>query len=201
MEVMREGNYQQMRIREIWDREKLGPRKLDKMPVVVYIGGCSGAGKTTLSKNILNAFGSYYEMNSTKWWHKYNGEKGVLLDEWRSDNMRANDFLRMLDVNRFTIEVKGSNTELQADKFVINSMKSSGVFWKGYPEEDSFQWARRLSCTITMVKKEKESWRINWHPEIDANVKNIIKKCINEFVSPGQGQAIKLDYGDEELFI
>lgn len=201
-EVIAKGNLQQIRIRQIYDAESLAPRRLHRMPTVVYIGGCPGAGKSQLGKEILRKLGgdtySWAPSVRSKWWRGYKGEKNILIDDIRKDALSADSLLRMLDVGEYSIEIKGGDMELQGENFVLTSPMFSGVFWQGYGKaEDASQWARRLSCSISCVKKDKKSWRVRWHPEIDKNIKNIIEKCIEDFRPIGGGENIELDYGDD----
>lgn len=122
-----------------------GPkRKLTKPPTVHWFFGESGSGKSLSAMRCIEQEDRpYYKCSSNgKWWDGYDGEKVVLIDDWRPDWCKYQDFLQILDLYEYKVEFKGGMRELEADTFYVTSPLDPVRCWKN---EDPKQLIRRIT--------------------------------------------------------
>lgn len=101
------------------------PRKSAEFTTVVWLHGPTGIGKTSgaldwLARN-RKTFYSWSPKGSNNWWDGYNGEKWVVIDELRPDNIRLGEMLRILQPHPYKVPVHGGQTELRARFFIITT--------------------------------------------------------------------------------
>lgn len=132
-----------------------GPkRKLEKPPTVHWYFGESGSGKSLSAMRDIEYDGRpYYKCSSNgKWWDGYDGEKVVLIDDWRPEWCKYQDFLQILDLYEYKVEVKGGMKELEADTFYITSPLDPVRCWGN---EDPKQLIRRITNLRRYIGEEE----------------------------------------------
>lgn len=129
----------------------LPPRSLTTAPEVIVLHGPTATGKTR------DAYIKYWpeephyvwKPSNGNWWDGYDGEKKIILDEFRGHNMTWSDILGLLDRNEFRAPYKGGFVNIQADKFIITSPFPPNMWYKDDDRYDRFkQLERRLTKVI-----------------------------------------------------
>lgn len=85
---------------------------------LILLLGPTAVGKTT--KVMLECIDKYNEVafrksGNDKWWDNYDGEKGVLIDEWRKELGNMEYFNQITNKGGVIVEVKGGSTVLEAE--------------------------------------------------------------------------------------
>lgn len=88
-------------------------------PTVIVICGPTGTGKSRLARELCSTVDTYWWSND-KWWDAYDGQKAVILDEFKG-GLRWEFLLRLLDNNPFAVEVKGGTREFTSRAIIITS--------------------------------------------------------------------------------
>ena len=117
-----------------------GRRERAGEPCVTWITGAPGIGKTKLAHELEP---EAYIKNGTKWWDGYEGEEAVIMDDWRPESMQFEELLRVLDRYPHQVEIKGGTRWLEANRFIITSVKSPLEIYK-VCGEDIEQLQRRI---------------------------------------------------------
>lgn len=100
------------------------PRKFTKDFQVYWFYGKTGTGKTYSIENLLEDKNYYSCMETSKWWEGYDGEKIVLIDDFRSSFCAFSTLLKILQPHKFRVETKGGSRQLLATTFYITSCYS-----------------------------------------------------------------------------
>ena len=85
----------------------IDPRKLDKMPEVIWRWGLTGTGKTETAYTDFDAIPHYvWGPANGGWWDRYDGEDKVIFDEFRGQ-MPMGTLLMILDRYECMLPYKG----------------------------------------------------------------------------------------------
>jgi len=134
-------NTQQMRFLEGMTKYMLNARNPSDPPIVFWIYGSTGAGKTKL---IYDSFESIHSVSDYKWpGNNYNQQECFLMDDFRPEDIPFHTLLKMIDRYPFTLAVKGSFIELNSPYIVITTTRSIDMTYVGH-REDIQQLKRRL---------------------------------------------------------
>lgn len=117
---------------------------------VTVLWGDTGAGKTRRAYEIDPDLYSAYDQKDLKWWCGYEGQKTILIDEFRGHPDLA-WFLRILDGYRMPIQVKGGST-FKAWNHVIITSNHPPEGWYVGTWDDANPLKRRLTSVVHMVK-------------------------------------------------
>jgi len=109
-------------------------------PEVLWYWGATGTGKTR--KAFEENPGAWMSGKNLSWWHNYEGQEVVILDDFRGDFCTFHELLRILDRYPYVIEVKGSFRQLLAKKIIITSPVPPMHVYKS--REDINQLIRRI---------------------------------------------------------
>lgn len=94
--------------------------------------GVSGSGKTHAAIESLGA--DYYDkLPTTKFWDGYQGERRVLIDEFRGE-IGVSHLLKWCDKYKCSVECKGGGMPLLADTIIITSNLHPRDWWKDLDE-------------------------------------------------------------------
>jgi len=120
--------------------------------VVVYSGG-TGTGKTWRAHDELKArFGAdgyYVKDGVTKWWDGYDGQKGVLIDDYNGA-WPVDYLLAMLHEHPQRVEIKCGFPILQAKMFIITSNKHPTEWYPNADLNHRAALARRITRHVYM---------------------------------------------------
>lgn len=115
---------------------------------IIWIMGPPGSGKSRIVHELED---DLYQPITAKWWDGYNGQKAVLLDDFRSNWCDYNYFLRLTDMYPLTVEVKGGSYPAMWDKVYITCPHSPEKTFR-YIEsiEDNKQVLRRITAQFDL---------------------------------------------------
>lgn len=113
-------------------------------PVVVWIHGPTGTGKSALASEI--APDAWWTAKSLKWWDGYDAHANVVIDDFRADYCTFHELLRILDRHPYRVETKGGSRQLLATRVVITSPYPPENVYR--EREDIGQLLRRIDRTI-----------------------------------------------------
>jgi len=132
----------------------LEPRSLPSDPEVIVLWGPTGTGKTrdALKKFFPDEPHYVFRPSNGNWWDHYDGEKKVILDEFRGQ-MPWSDLLGLLDRNEFRAPYKGGFINIQASMFIITS-PCPPTSW--YQMDDRFDKFSQLQRRMTKIIHYKE---------------------------------------------
>lgn len=116
---------------------------------VYWFYGPPGSGKTREAAAMCP---EAYWHNGTKWFDGYDGEKEVIMDDFRQEGWTIESLLRMWQPYPYRVETKGSTRQLQATTFIITTPYSvDNLFFIG---EDIQQLKRRINVIREFINKE-----------------------------------------------
>jgi hypothetical protein len=132
------------------------PRSLTCDPQVIVLWGPTLSGKTR------DAYIKYWpdephylwKPSNGQWWDGYDGQKKVIIDEFRGNGMTWTDILGMLDRNEFKPPIKGGFVQVQADKFIITSPLPPHLWYKD-DERHKYDKYAQLERRLTEVIEYK----------------------------------------------
>jgi len=136
------------------------PRPAVNVDSVVYVGP-SGTGKSHRLRQECPPGPEWFWMRKGKWWDGYQGQPGVVLDEFRDTWMPREDLLRLLDIGDLTVEKKGGMIRMMAIRFRFSTNVHPkawyrGVQGKGPWEADPLR--RRLRRIELMTEVYQPAW-------------------------------------------
>jgi hypothetical protein len=158
-------NAQQMRFLEGMIKYMLDSRNPNDPPIVFWIYGSTGAGKTKL---IYDSFDSICSVSDYKWpGNNYTQQECFLMDDFRSEDIPFHTLLKMIDRYPFTLPVKGSFVELNSPYIIITTTKSIDVTYAGIGYRENIEQLKRRLEEINLddgkvenlkkyIKKEPE---------------------------------------------
>ena len=123
---------------------------LAKVVKVYYLWGPSGCGKTSYAKLAIAKLG--LEFNQVKYentfWSGLNENcKVALYDDWRDGDMRPNEFIKFIDYNRHSLNIKYGQVRNNYEYIFITSIQDPDkIYWESSKknEEQIRQWIRRM---------------------------------------------------------
>jgi len=111
----------------------------------IWIHGKTGTGKTRyVYENYINVFRPV----TYKWWESYDGDKTVLIDDFRKDFCKFHELLTLTDIYPFRVQTKGGSRQIQYDTIIFTSPIAPADMW--IHREDINQLLRRITQTIKM---------------------------------------------------
>lgn len=138
------------------------PRRPSDPPTVIWIHGRTGTGKTRASFEACERmFGEgtcWMSCGSLRWFPKYDGHPGVVLDDIRTKHCEFGFLLRLLDRYPFQVEPKGSHAEWIPKLIFITAPQGPREMWNLRTEEQLDQLERRITHIITAPE---ELWRVH----------------------------------------
>ena len=124
----------------------------DQPPRVFWFWGPTGTGKTRTAYSESQAPDDdgvvsepYFKMATNKWWDNYQGERDVIIDDYRRDFCTFAELLRLLDRYPLTVEVKGGTVSFTSLRIYITTPKNVEDTWKERTLEDMAQLRRRIT--------------------------------------------------------
>ena len=132
---------------------KIKINECHKKILVIYLYGGTKIGKSKIGINIMTHLG-YDEYNDLKFANDfYTGTDGeddtvaALYDDFRDSEMKPNEFIRLIDYNKHTMNIKGGSKVNCYELIIITSVQDPNDLW-AYSRssyEAKQQWLRRIN--------------------------------------------------------
>lgn len=126
-----------------------------KKPTVLVVYGKAGIGKTRRAHEYFRSKRVRYYVKgaaSEKWWDGFYNHKGIIMDDFRSNQMKFHELLLLLDGYGTQQQTKGGFTHVQADTIIITSDQHPKDWYQNCTNDDN-AWAqleRRITEIINM---------------------------------------------------
>lgn len=114
---------------------------------VVVIWGPTGTGKTRCAYEQDPNLYSCYDIKDLKWWCGYNGEKTILIDEFRGE-ASWEWLLRITDGYPFPLQIKGGTTWKCWDRVIITSNMEPSTWYGLHSWDETNPLKRRISRVV-----------------------------------------------------
>lgn len=131
-------------------------------PLVLYIQGESGQGKSTMASDIAEYLfpgtdNKYTKSSNSKWFDGYDAHPVCILDDWRDSWWTLTESLGLIDRNECRVECKGGSRQFLARVIIMTSVKDFPTVYEKVKAdgEPSFQFRRRFDRVITLTKEYK----------------------------------------------
>lgn len=137
-------NFQQVRYVETIQKYLFENRDPKYPPVVIWIWGESGSGKT---HKVFETFDhdEVYVMSDPKWLgENYIQQQCYFIDDFRAEDIPFNVFLKMTDKYPYTLSMKGSSIPLKSKYIIITTPESIATTFSFQKDEDLTQVTRRM---------------------------------------------------------
>lgn len=143
----------------LWNSLNISPRKLTTPLKVIWYYGETGTGKTWKAYHECLKIGEpFIRSGSGRFFDGYDGQKCVIFDDFREDDVPFNFLLRLLDRYPLRVEIKGGTAQWKAELIYITApFKPEETFTKNsyYGCKDNVkQLLRRLNVIEEIVKEE-----------------------------------------------
>lgn len=110
---------------------------------VRWFWGPTGSGKTREARQQAGP-DRWMSSRNLKWWDGYDGERNIVIDDYRRDFCTFHELLRILDRYEYRIEVKGGMRPLHATNIWITAPLPPAEMWAGRTDEELGQLLRRI---------------------------------------------------------
>lgn len=91
--------------------QSLLPPKPKPVPFIIWLSGPTGVGKTRavveFGEKLVSEEEVWLSNGTLKWFDGYNGQQVVILDDFRTQDVKFNNLLRLFDRYRYRVEIKG----------------------------------------------------------------------------------------------
>lgn len=152
-EVMEEAeNLQQVKIAEKYLR--YFEIKRTWKPEVFWYWGNTGVGKTKRA-TLEAGTDVWVNMGNLRWFEGYDGHENVIIDDFRPNQCRFTELLRLLDRYEYRIENKGSSRQFLAKRIWITSSESPAQMFENMSGEDVSQLIRRIDVIEELTQKSR----------------------------------------------
>jgi len=149
-------------------------RERRKSVKVYYIQGPSGVGKTNKAMDIAEEFENTWDTFTD--WLKYEngfysgvtgGARIAIYDDFRPSDMKAKEFVNLIDYNKHNLNVKGSGFINNYNLIILTSVVKFNTIYKNIEQDEPRrQWERRVQV-IDMFP-----------PELTIHIPNNINRVI-----------------------
>lgn len=121
---------------------------------VVYVGP-TGTGKSYRLEQECPPGPDWFWVTAGKWFDGYQGEPGLVFDEFRDSWMQYQSFLRLVDIRPNTVEKKGGHLLMRAYRFRFSTNVHPMSWWSGVvkPAWEGGPLQRRLPFIVLMVER------------------------------------------------
>lgn len=97
----------------------------------------------------------YLTNRDLKWSNRYQAHPYIIIDDFRSYHRQGNNILRLLDRYPYSMEGKGSTSQMVAEDIIITSCYEHITVFRDKDDKELSQILRRID-EIYLVKKEGE---------------------------------------------
>lgn len=116
-------------LQELKNTIKLVPRSLKDPPLIFWIYGLSGVGKTYFPHRFFNEEDIYIK-DGTMWWNNYEQQKCIIIDDF-DGKWPYRDLLRLLDKYKYQGQFKGGYVDINSKFIFITCEFPPENFWSG----------------------------------------------------------------------
>ena len=122
----------------------------DKEVKIIWIWGMSGTGKSTAAKQYVRTHPEYgRKINVLSYMNGFyqgvgNTAKIAIYDDFRDSDMKAAEFVKLIDYRKRTLNIKGDEKINKYQLIIITSLQNPKWIYRNYYEEDRIQWLRRM---------------------------------------------------------
>jgi len=136
----------------------LTERKRDWKTEVLVLWGEAETGKSAIARAYAKfKYGnSVYNKNATKWWHNYNGEKCVIVDEFFGQ-WDHNYWKLLCDRGAVSVEFKGGNTQFTAECIIFTSNLAPTDWWPQIGPDRWHETTRRIDHNMHCIAFEYDA--------------------------------------------
>jgi len=139
--IDKSSNYQTIRMGELLFKYLESKRVVNKIDVF-WLFGCAGTGKT---KWVYDSYSDPYRPITEKWWEGYDGQKVILIDDFRTTWCSFSRLLQLTDIYPFKVECKGGSREVQYTTIIITAPSDHRTMWEYETKEALDQLSRRIT--------------------------------------------------------
>lgn len=129
-----------------------GGRKATDPLEVHWLSGSTGTGKTRFAYALDP---DAYVCMDFKWWDGYEGQKTIIIDDYRKDFCKFHELLTLLDRYPQRRQIKGGWVRLNHRSIIITSPQDALTTWMGRTEEDIKQLERRITHTWSFLGADR----------------------------------------------
>lgn len=149
-----------LNIKEKLKNDDMDIEDFSKKVKVYYIWGPSGAGKTERAKLIIKENGGKFsnaKFDGQFWSGIKNHKcKNILVDDFRDSQMKAAEFINLVDYNKHTMNRKNGSEINDYEIVIITSIQNPEKIYPNMKDnEPKKQWLRRMEI-IKLESKETE---------------------------------------------
>lgn len=137
-----------------WLKIKNRPRKIKLTELykqdlqVIYITGPSGCGKSKKAYELVKEHG-YDELDQIAYHNQFyegisDGKGCAVYDDFRPSDMKASEFIKLIDYNSHPMNIKGGSIMNQYNLIIITSIIEPRYLYMNLSEEAKEQWLRRI---------------------------------------------------------
>lgn len=110
---------------------------------IAFVGE-TGSGKTKITSIISSFVGTTYWKNASPWWDGYDQQALVVLDDFRGDNMRVQEFLALVNPAPLQVQIKGGTCQINSNGFIYTSNVRVQDWWRGLDYATAAAVRRRI---------------------------------------------------------
>lgn len=146
-------NYQSVRMAEVCMKYK--PLEKREKPMVKWYYGGTGTGKTYAAWEETGYIDTWVSHDSLQWFDGYDGQKNVIIDDFRAGDCRFSNLLRYLDRYPMKVPIKGGFVNWVPTLIIITSTHQPKKVYKNIDIQENID---QLLRRIDIIQK------YNWSP-------------------------------------
>jgi len=132
---------------------------------VILLTGDAGTGKTAYAIDQSEKDGGYFKPDLSKkdiWFNGYQGQKNLILDDFRGKSTSFDNLLRLLDGHKLELPIKGGHTYALWERVWITSNQTPAEWYQRLDDHALSEWYD----SETKRKEQNAFWRrVNIHCE------------------------------------
>jgi len=163
-------------------------------PLVMWIWGETGTGKTRAAFELGNLYKSVWMSNDTlKWMDGYDGQRVAILDDFRPDDCPFNLLLKLLDRFPLLVQYKGGYVDWIPQIIIITSPMPPSYMYQSKPHDDIAQLLRRIDFIFELPNDGKEGFLLDAVKRYGNGLVDLIPLVDSDSGSDGVIEPIDLD--------
>lgn len=147
-------------------KDSLIPRDGKLKPLVFYISGVAGTGKTEMCWNQMASIDTYWTPDNVKWFYNYLQQPLCVFNDLRLTNLKTTSltyFFNLIDCYPVPVEIKGGHVQFNSPLIMITTIFKKDILMENYnysqeqhtlATEENEQLYRRIDVEI-FTRKNK----------------------------------------------